>query len=68
MEKKSLKHELFVKFLQGIAFGLGTTIGVSVVLTLLGFLIKQVNLIPVIGGFVSQILNFVLQNNPNLVK
>ncbi|RJQ25386.1 hypothetical protein C4577_05780 [Candidatus Parcubacteria bacterium] len=66
--KTSLKQMLINNFLGGIAWGLGVTIGLSIVLSILGIILKNVNLIPVVGQFVSQIVDFVLQNNPNLLQ
>ena len=55
-------------FIGGIAWGLGATIGASIVVALLGLILKNINLIPVVGNFVSQIIDFVLKNNQSLVK
>ena len=54
-------------FLGGIAWGLGATVGVSIFFACLAFLLNKVNLIPVVGSFVSGVLSYVLQNNPNLL-
>lgn len=48
------KHLMFRSFIQGVFVGLGTTIGVAVVLGLLTFLIGQLNLIPGVGDFIKQ--------------
>jgi len=64
---KLSKKEIFVNnFFGGIAWALGATVGLSLIFTLLGILAKNVNLVPIIGSFVSQVINFVLANNPNL--
>lgn len=65
---KSLKRIFVNNFIGGIAWGLGATVGVAVLLAILGFIFSKVNLVPVIGTFVGQITSFVLQNNPNLLK
>lgn len=41
-------------FLQGISFGLGTTIGVSIVLAVLTYMITNLKAIPVLKEFISQ--------------
>ena len=57
------KRQIFINnFIGGIAWGLGATIGLAIVLTTLGLVVSKVNLIPVVGTFVSNILSFVLQN------
>ena len=61
--KCSRKEIIINNFLGGIAWGLGATIGVSLVLAILGFIASKANFIPVIGIFVSNILDFVLKTN-----
>lgn len=64
--KLSKKEMVFNNFIGGIAWGLGATIGLSLVIALLTLLAKSFDLVPVVGSFVSDILNFVLTKNPNL--
>ena len=66
--KRHLKDIIFNNFVGGIAWGLGATVGVSIVIAILGLILKNINLVPFIGNFVSQITNYVLQNNPQLIK
>jgi hypothetical protein len=61
----SKKQIIINNFFGGIAWALGATVGLSFIFTLLGILAKNVNLVPFVGSFVSQIINFVLANNPN---
>lgn len=64
--KLSKKEIILNNFFGGIAWALGATVGLSLIFTLLGILAKNVNLVPIIGSFVSQVIDFVLANNPNL--
>lgn len=71
MEKQEAIHknkrELFINnFIGGVAWGLGATVGLALVLTILGIVVKQINLVPFVGSFVADIVNFVLSNNPEL--
>lgn len=66
--KLSKKEILLNNFFGGIAWSLGATVGLSFIFTLLGILAKHVNLVPFVGSFVSQVINFVLANNPNFHK
>lgn len=59
----SKKEVLFNNFLGGIAWGLGVTIGLSIVLALLGILSNAIGLIPFIGEFVKQIIEYIQQNS-----
>jgi hypothetical protein len=71
-EKAGTKLSLFEiissNFIGGIAWALGATIGLSLIFALLGLVAKNVNLVPIVGSFVSQVLNFVMANNPHLQK
>lgn len=62
----SRKEIIWNNFIGGIAWALGATVGISLFFTLLGLVSKSINLIPVVGTFVSEIINFVFAVNPNL--
>jgi hypothetical protein len=62
-------HEIVLNnFIGGISWGLGATVGLSIFFTLLTLIAKNVNLVPVVGSFVSDVINFILATNPNLHK
>jgi len=63
---KSLKKILRDNFIGGIAWGLGVTVGVSIILAIGSFLIARIDYVPIIGSFIVDIVNFVQNNNPNL--
>jgi hypothetical protein len=60
---RSRKHIFLNNFLGGMAWGLGASVGISVLLAILGFIASQVNIIPVFGTFISNIIDFILQHN-----
>lgn len=62
------KRMVWYNFVGGIAWGLGVTIGLSIILTLLSLIIGKLSLIPIVGNFVTEIVSFVLQRNPHLLK
>lgn len=64
--KLSKKEIVINNFLGGIAWALGATIGLALIFTILGIIAKNVNVVPVVGSFVSDIINFVMSHNPNL--
>jgi len=68
VSKLSRKELIENNFLGGLAWALGATVGLSIILALLGILTKGMNLVPFVGSFVSQIITFILTNNPNLHK
>ena len=66
--KLSKKEIILNNFFGGIAWALGATVGLSFIFILLGIIAKEVNVVPVVGSFVSQVINFILANNPNFHK
>jgi hypothetical protein len=62
-------HEIvFNNFIGGISWGLGATVGVALVFALLSLIAQNINFVPIIGSFVSDIINFILATNPHLQK
>lgn len=57
---------LFNNFLGGIAWGIGATIGVSIVLALMAFVVQLINPVPIVGNFVTGVYEYVLDNNPRI--
>lgn len=66
--KETRKQIIINNFIGGVSWGLGATIGVAVIVALLTLIAKQIDVIPVIGTFVSDVINFVLQHNANFQK
>lgn len=65
---RSKKSMMWNNFLGGIAWGLGVTIGLSIILAVLSFIGSKVDFIPVIGEFVARINEFVASQDPKLLK
>lgn len=65
---RSRKTIFINNFIGGIAWGLGATLGLAVLLLVLGMVVSRVNLVPYVGEFVSDVSNEVLQKNPQLVE
>jgi hypothetical protein len=61
-EVKASRHEIMVNnFLGGLAWALGTTVGLSVVVALAGLALRQISVVPFLGNMVLQVENFVAQ-------
>ena len=58
----SLRRIIINNFMGGIAWGLGATIGLAIVLGILGVILGRINTIPLVGNFVIQIVKFVEEN------
>jgi len=59
--KESRKQIFINNIIGGVGWAIGATVGLAVVLAILGFIAHQVNVVPVIGTFISAILNNVQQ-------
>ncbi len=57
--KASIGKMVFANFLSGMAWGLGTVIGATFVLAFLLFILSQLDTVPLIGDYISDILNYV---------
>ena len=62
--KASIGKMMFANFLSGMAWGLGTVVGATVIVTLLIFIVGQLNTAPLIGGYISNILNNIPSTPP----
>lgn len=50
---------VWFNFLRGLAFGLGSVIGATVLVSLLVFLLREINFIPIIGDWAAQVLDVI---------
>jgi len=64
--KLSRKEIIINNFIGGISWGLGATVGVALFFLIIGILAKEINFVPIIGSFASQVLNYILATNHNL--
>lgn len=53
---KSWPKLLFVQFMKGAAFGLGSVIGAGIVVSILAYLLSQIEFIPILDGWIKNIL------------
>ncbi len=51
----SIPKLLFYQFLKGIVFGLGSVLGATIVVSILVYLLSQIEFIPIIGEWVKHI-------------
>jgi hypothetical protein len=54
------RQMIFHNFLGGLSWGVGVTFGLAIFIALLVALAKTVDLVPVVGDFVADILNYLL--------
>lgn len=60
--KRNLKHIAINNFIGGIAWGLGATVGIALLVVVLGFVAQRIDIIPFVGSFASEVTKFVLEN------
>jgi hypothetical protein len=69
-ERSSLKLHwyeiIWNNLLGGIAWGIGATVGLAVFFYLLTMLAKNVDLVPIVGSFASEVIDFILATNPRV--
>ena len=53
----SIKKILFISFLKGLASGLGWIIGATILVSLLTYILSQIEFIPILGDIVSQLID-----------
>ncbi|MEL7343324.1 MAG: DUF5665 domain-containing protein [Pseudomonadota bacterium] len=54
-DTESTRRFLFFQFLRGLAFGLGTVVGASLLVSVVAFTLSQIDFIPIIGDWASEI-------------
>jgi hypothetical protein len=59
------KKEIFLNnFIGGIAWALGATVGIAII----GFLITKIDLVPIVGDFITEVNQYILQQNPQFLR
>jgi hypothetical protein len=53
----STKRQLFMQFMKGAAFGLGSVIGATVFVSLIIYLLSQVAFLPIIGEWIKVLMD-----------
>ena len=68
-EVKANKRHIFLNnFLGGFAWALGATIGLAIIFIILGLIAKNINLVPIVGNFVADVINFVISKQPQFIR
>ena len=65
---KTSRRQIFINnLLGGIAWALGATVGLALIIGILTLILKNVNVIPVVGTFIADTIKFIITKNPNLL-
>ena len=57
--QKSVMHLIWYSFLRGMAFGLGSVLGATLVVSVLVYFLSSVDFIPVIGEWAAEVVRIV---------
>ena len=63
------KKEIFVNnLIGGLAWGIGATLGLSLLIAGLGIIANYLDLVPIVGNFVADVVSFILNKHPDLIS
>jgi hypothetical protein len=63
----SFKQIFINNFFGGIAWALGATVGLTIIIALLGYILGKIDLVPFVGDFAVRVINFIISRNPSLL-
>ncbi|MBI2421109.1 MAG: hypothetical protein HYV38_03425 [Candidatus Levybacteria bacterium] len=61
--ERSKKEIMVNNFLGGIMWGIGVTLGLALLFGILGILVSRVDFVPIVGNFISSVIQFVINQN-----
>lgn len=61
----SLWRLISFQFIRGLAFGFGSVIGATILVSLLAYSLRTIDFIPIIGEWAKQIVEMITQNGTN---
>lgn len=63
------KKEIFLNnIIGGFGWSIGATIGIAIIFAILTYIVAKINLVPIVGNFVTDVIKEVLQKNPQLLR
>jgi hypothetical protein len=65
---RSKKDIIINNFLGGIAWGLGASVGLAILLAILGYIISRIDWVPIFGSIISEASDQVLQKQLQLIQ
>lgn len=54
---------MWFQFLRGLAFGFGSVVGASIVVSIVGFMLNQMEVVPIIGDWAKQLAGEILSES-----
>lgn len=65
---RSRKLIMTNNFLGGVAWGIGVTIGLSLFLAALAFISSHIDFVPIIGEFISSVIDYIITSGGNFPR
>lgn len=63
------KKTIFINNLVGgIGWAIGATVGLAIIFALLSFVVSNAKIVPIVGNFIVDVNQYILQNNPQLIR
>lgn len=62
LEKLISKNSLFNRFIGGFFQALGATLGLAAFITIASYFLSQIELVPILGKFISEVINNAISN------
>ncbi|MCL4208797.1 hypothetical protein KJZ63_04185 [Patescibacteria group bacterium] len=61
MSKLNRQSNFLNSFIRGVLSGLGSVVGATIVVAFLAFMLRNVSFVPLIGGWLAEIINYASQ-------
>ncbi|OGH12773.1 MAG: hypothetical protein A2776_02845 [Candidatus Levybacteria bacterium RIFCSPHIGHO2_01_FULL_40_10] len=59
------KKQIFINnLIGGLAWAIGATVGLAIIVAALGFIVSNANVVPIVGDFIVEINEYVIKKSP----
>ena len=65
---RSKKSIIINNFLGGLSWAVGATVGLAIIAAILTYILKNVNLVPIVGNFIAAVIKEIIASNPQWAK
>lgn len=65
---RGIKKMMYNNFLGGIAWGLGASIGVAIIFSLVTFVLANINFVPIVGDFFAEVGTYIESKQSNTLR
>jgi len=55
----SVRRMIFLQLLRGLAFGLGTVLGATILVSVVGYLLSSIDFVPILGELAADIIKII---------